>query len=89
MNILVVGSGLATPAVSPAIDGHIRANGLTSVMMQAVTRRSPAGQHLTSTCALMTLLGNLILKRASYLTPTHVATRPDQIGMQFQGKEET
>ena len=67
VNILVVASGLVTPVASPATGGRTRASGRTSATMQTATRRSPAGQPLTSTCAPMTLLGNLIPNRTSLL----------------------
>jgi len=60
VNTLGVESGLVTQAVSLVIGGHTRASDRTNVTTQAVTRRSPAGQRSTSTCAPMTLLGNLI-----------------------------
>lgn len=63
VNTLAVGSGSVIPAVLLAIGERIRANGRTSATMQAVTRRSPAGQLSTSTCVPMTPPGNLILKR--------------------------
>lgn len=70
-NTLAAGSGLATQAASPAIDERIRASDHTSVTMRAVTRRSPAGQRSTSTCAPTTLPGNLTPKRVS--KPFHLS----------------
>ena len=67
VNILAVGSGLATLAVLPVIEEHTRASGRTNATMLVATRHSLAGQRSISICAPMTLPGSPTPKRMSRL----------------------